>query len=130
MSEVPVFVPWHVAARESALRWLPQSRPARIAVGALATSMASQLAVTILWIATPTGAQQVASGLAGNQMRGVVFDAGRQVLATVFGDQMFSIIQQTGTLGIAAALLGLVAAAGGSIAGLRALAGASSRRRA
>ena len=43
---------------------------------------------------------------------------------------MFAIIQRTGTFGIAAALLGLVAAAGGSIAGLRALAAASSRRRA
>jgi hypothetical protein len=59
----------------------------------------------------------------------VVFDAGQQILATVFGDQMFLIIQRTGTLGIAAALLGLAAAAGGSIAGLRALAVASSRRR-
>jgi hypothetical protein len=59
-----------------------------------------------------------------------VYDAGRQVLATVFGEQFFAIIQRTGTFGIAAALLGLVAAAGGSIAGLRALAAASSRRRA
>jgi hypothetical protein len=130
MSQVPVFVPWHVAARESALRWLPQSRPARIAVGALATSMASLLTVAILWIATQTNALQLATGVAGDRARSVVFDAGRDVLATVFGDQMFSIIQRTGTLGIAAALLGLAAAAGGSIAGLRALAVASSRRRA
>jgi hypothetical protein len=129
MSEVPVFVPWHVAARESVIRWLPQSRPARIAVAAVATSMASLLTVAILWIATQTDALQMASGLAGNQARGVVFDAGQQILATVFGDQMFLIIQRTGTLGIAAALLGLAAAAGGSIAGLRALAVASSRRR-
>jgi hypothetical protein len=129
MSQVPVFVPWHVAARESVVRWLPQSRPARIAVAAVATSMASLLTVAILWIATQTDALQMASGLAGNQARGVVFDAGQQILATVFGDQMFLIIQRTGTLGIAAALLGLAAAAGGSIAGLRALAVASSRRR-
>jgi hypothetical protein len=130
MSQVPVFVPWHVAARESALRWLPQSRPARIAIGAVATSMASLLTVAILWIATQTDALQLATGVAGDRARGVVFDAGRDVLATVFGDQMFSIIQRTGSLGIAAALLGLMAAAGGSIAGLRALAVASSRRRA
>lgn len=130
MSQVPVFVPWHVAARESALRWLPQSRPARIAIGALATSMASLLTVAILWIATQTDALQFATGVAGDRARGVVFDVGRDVLATVFGDQMFSIIQHTGSLGIAAALLGLVAAAGGSIAGLRVLAVASSRRRA
>jgi len=47
----------------------------------------------------------------------------------VLGDQVFSIIQQTGTIGIAAALLGMVATAAGSAAGLRALAAASSRRR-
>ena len=58
-----------------------------------------------------------------------VLDAGRAILTTVFGDQMFTIIQRTGTVGIAAALLGLVAAAAGSAAGLRALAAASSRRR-
>src|SRR4249920_1763813 len=43
MSQVPVFVPWHVAARDTVVRWLPQSRPARVAVGALATSAASVL---------------------------------------------------------------------------------------
>jgi hypothetical protein len=63
-------------------------------------------------------------------MKGLVFDAGRAVLSTVFGDQMFAIIQSTGRIGIAASLLGLAAATGGSIAGLRALAHASSRRRA
>jgi len=47
----------------------------------------------------------------------------------VFGDQMFAIIQSTGTVGIAAALLGMLAAAAGSAAGLRALAAASYRRR-
>jgi hypothetical protein len=130
MTQVPVFVPWHVEARESALRWLPQSRTARIAVGAMAASVASVLTVAILWIATQTDILQLASGVAGDRAKGVVFEAGRDVLTTVFGDQMFAIIQQTGTLGIAAALLGLAAAAGGSIAGLRALAVASSRRRA
>jgi hypothetical protein len=84
----------------------------------------------MLWIATQTDVVALATGVAGDRVRGLVYDAGREVLATVFGDQFFAIIQRTGTLGIAAALLGLVAAAGGSIAGLRALAAASSRRRA
>lgn len=130
MSQVPVFVPWHVAARESALAWLPQSRTARIAVGALATTVASVLTVLILWITTQTDVLQLASGVAGDRARSLMFDASREVLSTVFGDQMFAVIQRTGTLGIAAALLGLLAAAGGSVAGLRALAIASSRRRA
>jgi hypothetical protein len=63
-------------------------------------------------------------------MKGLVFQAGRVILSTVLGDQMFVMIQRTGTVGIAAALIGLVAATGGSVAGLRALATASSRRRA
>jgi hypothetical protein len=130
MSQVPVFVPWHVAARESVAQWLPQSRSARLAVGGLATAVAAVLTVAILWVATQTDILQLASGMAGNRVRGIVFDAGRDVLSTVFGPQMFAVIQRTGTLGIAAALLGLAAAAGGSIAGLRALAVASSRRRA
>jgi len=130
LAQVPVFVPWHVTARDTALRWLPQSRPARIAVGALAMSTASLMTVVILWIATQSSVVAVATGAAGDQMvRGLLYNAGHEVLATVFGDQIFVAIQRTGSLGIAAALLGLVAAAGGSIAGLRALAAASSRRR-
>ena len=130
MSQVPVFVPWHVAARESAMRWLPQSRPARLAVAATATSVASVLTVAILWIAAQTDVLTLTSASIGEGVQGLVLDAGRAVLTTVFGDQMFAAIQQTGTFGIAAALLGLVAAAAGSVAGLRALAAASSRRRA
>ena len=130
MSQVPVFVPWHVSARQTVARYVPQSRSAQLAVGALATSVASILTVAILWITTQTDVLAVATGTAGDQVQGLLFDAGRAVLTTVFGDQMFAIIQSTGRVGIAAALLGLAAATGGSIAGLRALATASSRRRA
>ena len=130
MAQVPVFVPWHVTARDTVLRWLPQSRAARIAVGALAASAASIITLAILWIATQTDVVTVASGAAGDEVRGLVYEAGRQVLSTVFGDQMFAIIQRTGTVGVGAALIGLVAAAAGSVAGLRALAAASSRHRA
>jgi len=130
MSQVPVFVPWHVTARDTVARWLPQSRPARVAVAMLATSAASIMTVVILWITTQTDVLFLASGAAGDRVRSLVFDAGRVVLSTVFGDQMFRIIQSTGAVGVAAALLGLVAATAGSIAGLRSLAIASSRRRA
>jgi hypothetical protein len=130
MSQVPVFVPWHVSARQTLARFVPQSRSAQIALGALATSVASILTVAILWISTQTDVLVVASGAASDQFRGLIYDAGRTVLATVFGDQMFAIIQSTGRVGIVAALLGLAAATGGSIVGLRALATASSRRRA
>jgi hypothetical protein len=129
MAQVPVFVPWHVAARETAVRWLPQSRPARVAAAAMATSAASVLTVAILWIATQADVVALASGVAGGGVQQLLFNAGRGMLTTVLGDQTFAIIQQTGTVGIAAALLGMVATAAGSAAGLRALAAASSRRR-
>lgn len=130
MSQVPVFMPWHVSARQSIARFVPESRSARLALGALATSVASVLTVAILWISTQTDVLVTASGAAGDQVKGLFFDVGQTVLATVFGDQMFTIIERTGRIGIAAALLGLAAATGGSIVGLRALATASSRRRA
>jgi hypothetical protein len=130
MRQVPVFVPWHVTARETIAQYIPQSPAARVAVAALATSVASILTVAILWIATQTDALVVASSAAGDQVKGVVFEAGRVILTTVFGDQMFTIIQRTGSVGITVAVLGLVAATGGSIAGLRALATASASRRA
>ena len=69
MSQVPVFVPWHVTARDTVARWLPQSRPARVAVAMLATSAASIMTVAILWIATQTDVLVLASGAAGDRVR-------------------------------------------------------------
>ncbi len=130
MSQVPVFVPWHVTARDTVAKWLPQSRSARIAVASLATSTASVLTLAILWIATQTDVLVLTTGAAGDQLRSLVYTAGQSVLANVFGDQTFAVIQRSGTIGIAAALFGLLVAAAGSVAGLRALAAVSSRRRA
>jgi hypothetical protein len=130
MAQVPVFVPWHVSLRQIVAQYIPQSRSARLALGGLATAVASVLTVAILWVTTQTDVLVVASGAAGDQVKGLVYDAGGAILSTVFGDQMFAIIQSTGRIGIIAALLGMAAAMAGSIAGLRALATASSRRRA
>ena len=130
MAQVPVFVPWHVSLRQTIAQYVPQSRSARLALGGLATAVASVLTVAILWVSTQTDVLVVASGAAGDQVKGFIYDAGGAVLSTVFGDQMFAIIQSTGRIGIIAALLGMAAAMAGSVAGLRALATASSRRRA
>ena len=72
MAQVPVFVPWHVAARDTVAKWLPQSRPARFAVATFATATASVLTLAILWIATQTDVLTVASGAAGDQLRDLV----------------------------------------------------------
>ena len=130
MASVPVFVPWHVAARDAAERWLPQARRTRFIVAGLATSVASLVTLAILWVATQTDALVLATGAAGNELRGVAMDAGQRAVAAIFGEQALRLVQGAGSLGIAAALGILVLATAGSVAGFRALALASSRRRA
>jgi hypothetical protein len=130
MSQVPVFVPWHVTARDTVSRYLPQSRPARLAVGVLATSAASILTAAILWVVTQTDVLVLASAWASDELRSLVMSGARALLTVVYGDQASAVIQAMGTAGIAVALGGLGLVAACSIAGLRALAQASSRRRA
>jgi hypothetical protein len=130
LAQVPVFVPWHVAARDAAERWLPQARQMRYIVAGLATSVATLVTVAILWVATQTDALVLATGAAGSELRGVAMDAGRRALAAVFGEQALGLVQGAGRVGVVAALLVLALATAGSVAGFRALALASSRRRA
>src|SRR6185437_1246179 len=130
MSQIPVFVPWHVAAMDAVRPWVPRSRSARVVMATIAAAAGSVLTLVILWIATQTDTLTLANGIAGTRLRAVVLDAAHDVLSTVLGDQIFTVIQRAGTFGIAAALIGLVVAAAGSLAGFRALAAASSRRRA
>lgn len=129
MAQVPVFVPWHVAARESVLRWMPQSRPARVAAVAFGTTFATALTVAMVWIATQTQLVVFATGVIGSRARELVSEAMRSVVVTIFGDQVYVAIQQTGTLGLSLAALGFLGALGASLFGLRAIAHASGRRR-
>jgi hypothetical protein len=50
MAQVQVFEPWHVAARDSVRRWLPQSRPLQVMGAAMAASVAFVLSIGTLWI--------------------------------------------------------------------------------
>jgi hypothetical protein len=133
MAQVPVFVPWHVAARDSARdlarRWMPASRPGRVAAVGLAASVASILTVAILWIATQTDFLVFATSVAGGRVRELVVNNGREVLLTLFGPQTLALAGQAGAIGVLLLLGGFVAIAAGTAFGLRSLAVASSRRR-
>ncbi|MEO8336593.1 MAG: hypothetical protein ABI664_16550, partial [bacterium] len=52
MAQVPVFVPAHVAARDSVSRWIPKAAPARAAAAAIFTSAAGVLTLGLIWLAT------------------------------------------------------------------------------
>jgi len=129
MAQVPVFVPWHVAARDSVRRWIPQSRSARVLVLGTASAVASVLTIAMIWIATQTDLLVFTTGVIGGRVREIMSDAFRDVVVTLFGDQVFIAIQQVGAIGLTIAALGFVAAATGAIFGLKAIATVSSRRR-
>ena len=133
MAQVPVYVPWHVAARDSVRntvqRWAPASRPARVAVVALAASVASVLTVGILWIVTQTDLLVFATGIADNQLRTLLLTGSRDAMTSVFGAQTVALASQAGTMGLALLVGGFLAVTTAATFGLRTIALASSRRR-
>jgi hypothetical protein len=132
MAQVPVFVPWHVAARDSVRavvqRWMPSSRPARVAAVGFAASVASVLTVGILWIATQTDVLVFASGVAGERLRDLVVSGGRDALLALFGSQTVALVNQAGTMGLILLVGGFVGVTMAATFGLRTIALASSRR--
>jgi hypothetical protein len=127
MAQVPVFVPWHVAARDTVARWVPQARPLRAAAFAVGTTIAALLTVTTLWLLTQGELLTLAAGLAGDRVRALAGEGLRQAAAALLGEQFLVLLQQTGMIGAALAALGFVVSAAGAVAGLKAL--ARSRRR-
>ncbi|MEP6620051.1 MAG: hypothetical protein ABJE47_12075 [bacterium] len=127
MARVPVFVPAHVAARDSVSRWLPQAGPARIAAAAVFTSVAGALTMALIWVATQGDAAVFMTGLLGGRLRGVMVGAARDMAVALFGDQALAAIQASGAVGVALLLGAFVLTAFGTVAGIRKLATAGRR---
>jgi hypothetical protein len=128
MTQVLVFIPWHVAARDSLARWIPEARPLRVAALTVGTAVASVLTIATLWLATQGDLLALAAGLAGERVRALVGDASRELAAALFGEQFLVLLQQTGMFGASLAALGFVTAATVAVMGLRALASSSRPR--
>ena len=128
MAQVPVFVPAHVAARDSVTRWLPQSAPARAAAAVLGTSIAGLLTAAMVWIASRGDAAIFATSLFADRVQSLVMTTARDLALSLLGESAVSAIQASGTLGITLLVLGFLGTAVGTILGLRRLATASSRR--
>lgn len=129
MAQVPVFVPWHVAAREAVTRWVPASRPARVAALAFGTSVTAVLTAGIVWMLTRTDLLLFATGVVGSRIRELVTDGMQSMVVTVFGTQAFDALQRGSAVGLMLASLALLAVAVTAMLGLRAIATASSRQR-
>ncbi len=127
MAQVPVFVPAHVAARDSVRRWLPQSAAARVAALAVAGSAAFTLTIGMVWLALQGDLVVFITGLLGDRVRLAVADAARDLAVALLGDAALSALQGLGAVGVSLLFLAFLAAAVGTIAGIRRLAVAGRR---
>jgi hypothetical protein len=122
MAQVPVFVPAHVAARESVFRWVPQAGAARIAAAAVFTSAAGALTLAMIWLATQGDAAVFVTGLLGDRLRGVVVGTARDLAVSLLGESALAALNATGAIGVSLLLAAFVLTAFGTVAGIRRLA--------
>ena len=127
MAQVPVFVPAHVAARDSVAQWMPKPGAARAAAVAVFASAAGLLTLAMVWLATQGDAAVFITGLLGDRVRTAVLGAARDVALALLGESALAALQSTGTIGVSLLLAGFVLAAFGTVAGIRRLATASSQ---
>lgn len=128
MADVPVFVPWHVAARDFAVRWMPRSRPARIATLGLAATGAGAITGLAVWVAARGDSVSFAAELAGTHLRAEATTVVSNGMAALFGPSVMDTLQRGGLEGLAAFGAGFLVAAAVSAFGLRAIAAAARRR--
>ncbi len=126
MGQVPVFVPAHIAARDSVARFLPQPGPARVAVAAVFASVAGLVTMGLIWIATQGDAAVFMTGLLGNRLRLTLMGTARDAAVALLGEQALAAVQATG-IGAGLLLAGFVLTAFGTVAGIRRLATVSRR---
>ena len=127
MAQVPVFVPAHVAARDTVTRWLPQSAAARVVAAAVAGSAALTLTLGMIWLALQGEAVMFVTGLLGDRVRLAVVGAARDLAVALLGDAALTALQGLGALGASLLLLAFLLGAVGTVAGIRRLAIASRR---
>lgn len=128
MQQVHVFEPWHVAARESALRLVPRSTPARIVAAVMGVAATTVLAVASLWIGMRLDVLTMFSGTAIQRGREMVASAVEGLVGAAFGPAALGVVRAMGAVGLVLATVLLAVAAIGAVMGVRRLATASSRR--
>jgi hypothetical protein len=129
LAKVQVFEPAHVAVTNTARRWLPQSRPARVLAGAMAASATLVLSIGALWIGANLSSLFFLADLMAERGRGALAAAVGRVVAATFGQPAVDALAGRGMGGVAIAITLLLATIAATALGLRAVAIASRRRR-
>lgn len=128
MAQVRVFEPWHVAALDTAKRWIPSSKSARV-LGLAATSVfALVVSVAAVWIAVRLDSFLFFFDLAGQRARAALFDAVGGAIANTFGAAAVDALR-AGGMTAAVGITGFLALVVLAAVGLRALVATARRRR-
>ena len=122
MARVPVFEPWHVAARDTVRRWVPRSPAARALAAVLVAVVGTVLTGLTLLVATRGDLVAVITGAAGESAASAIANAAGDIVVAVFGPQVIDAVRQVGPLGIAFAGGGFVLASLATVIGLRLIA--------
>ncbi len=128
MARVPVFVPWHVAARDAAGRWMPRSHAGRVAAVGMMGAVGALVTGGAVWMASRGDLIGVVTEVAGTHLRGTATQVLRDGVVTLFGPGVMDTLQHGGLMGLAAVAAGFLVAATASAFGLRAIATAARRR--
>ena len=128
MTQVQVFEPWHVAARNSVRRFVPRSTPARVAAATFGVVAASVLSLVTVWVGMRLDMLAFFSGAAVQRGREMAAGAIEGLVGAAFGSGVLAVVRAAGTAGLILATVLLIAAATGAVFGVRRLATASSRR--
>ncbi len=128
LSQVQIVEPWHVAALNSARRFVPESRPLRAV--ALATMGLTSVAISAsaVWIALSANLTVGSATVVTGRMRTALVAGFQQTLEAVLGASATQALQANGSVALAAAGVALLAAIGAAALGFRALASASRQR--
>jgi hypothetical protein len=127
MARVQLYVPWYVALLDFLRRFVPSSRPARLAVGSLALTMFALITVASVWMVTRLDALVFAVDLGLLRIREWGSAAIAAAISSAFGEPVVSVLQAAGWLGMTAALLFLFLSAAGAATLVRGLVRARGR---
>ena len=128
MSQVQVFQPWHVAARDTLARFVPRSLPSRVAAGVVGAIAASVLGMVSLWIGSRLGMLTFLSGAAVQRGREIAHTIADGVIGAAFGPVALDAFRAMGAIGLVISTVALLLGATAAVYGVRRLAAASSRR--
>lgn len=128
MSQVHVFEPWHVAARNTLRALVPRSSPGRAAVALGGVAATIVLGMISIFAATRLDLVAFVTSAAVTRAGGMVMAVAETVVGVTLGPTALDFVRATGAIGLATSLIVLLAIAIVAVLGVRRLALASSRR--